>query len=108
MADGEPVIDGDTGQPDFLVTLLAMASLGIVDTWNTLGMRTAGSNDVIIPGVFVSEPPNRTGDPPRRRNIPTGVSVGWGLRRWVERVLRFGSFWATTPITHTEQGSNVY
>ncbi len=55
MADGEPVIDGDTGQPDFLATVLPMASLEIVDTWNTLGMRATGSNDVIIPGVFVPE-----------------------------------------------------
>lgn len=55
MAGGEPVIDSDTGQPDFLATILPMSELEIVDTWHTLGMRGTGSNDVIIPGVFVPE-----------------------------------------------------
>ena len=55
MNGDEPVIDGETGQPDFLATVLPMSELEILDTWNTLGMRATGSNDVIISGVFVPD-----------------------------------------------------
>jgi alkylation response protein AidB-like acyl-CoA dehydrogenase len=55
MDGGEPVIDADTGQPDFLAVVIPMGELEVVDTWQTLGMRATGSNDVILPGVFVPE-----------------------------------------------------
>ncbi|MFN0092998.1 MAG: acyl-CoA dehydrogenase family protein, partial [Acidimicrobiales bacterium] len=54
MADGAPVLDAETGQPDFLAVAYDMSQLTVLDTWRTLGMRATGSHDVTIEDdVFV-------------------------------------------------------
>ena len=52
---GQIVIDA-TGQPtDFRTFLLPRADYVIEDVWDTVGLRGTGSNDIVVPDVFVPQ-----------------------------------------------------
>lgn len=63
MADGEPVLDAATGAPTMMMAAIPRADIEVVDTWNTVGMRGTGSNDVVLRDVFV----------PDHRATPVGI-----------------------------------
>jgi indole-3-acetate monooxygenase len=56
------VMEGDqareAGQPDVVMVYFPRASCQVIDTWNVLGMRGTGSNDISVSDVFV--PTTRT------------------------------------------------
>jgi alkylation response protein AidB-like acyl-CoA dehydrogenase len=53
VADGEPVLNADTGTPDAFGAILPRSDVTLIDTWHTMGMRGTGSVDVRIDGAFV-------------------------------------------------------
>ncbi len=63
LAGAAIVVDGapqmlPSGAPDLITVLFDPADVQVVDTWNTLGMRGTGSNDIVADEVFV--PASRT------------------------------------------------
>ncbi len=58
--EGEaPKLDPVSGAPNILAAVVRPGDVTIVDSWNTMGMRGSGSNDVIATDVFV--PTHRVG-----------------------------------------------
>lgn len=58
--EGEgPKLDPETGAPTVLTAAVRPDQVEVVDTWNTMGMRGSGSNDVAANDVFV--PAHRVG-----------------------------------------------
>jgi len=53
VANGEPVVNADTGQPSAFGAVLPRSAVTLVDTWHTMGMRGTGSVDVRLDDAFV-------------------------------------------------------
>jgi alkylation response protein AidB-like acyl-CoA dehydrogenase len=83
---GVMVMDGDSpghradGGPDWRFAYLPAADVEVVDTWDTLGLRGTGSNDVVVRGVTVA--PELLAmplfDPPRAEDAIFQLGF-WGL-----------------------------
>jgi alkylation response protein AidB-like acyl-CoA dehydrogenase len=60
VTDGAQSGGEDKGEPEMVMAYFPSESCQIIDTWNVLGMRGTGSNDVLATDVFV----------PRARTFP--------------------------------------
>ena len=63
MDGDEPRIDDQSGAPKPMMSAVPRGDLEVIDTWNTLGMRGTGSNELLLDDVFV----------PSHRFGPVGV-----------------------------------
>ncbi len=67
--DGDaPKLDPQSGQPVVMFATAPKADVTVVDTWNTLGMRGTGSNDLEFTDIFL--PAHRVGLLGPMTNIP--------------------------------------
>lgn len=55
VSEGETLKKHADGSPFLVTLLLPYASLGVVDTWHTLGMRGTGSHDYTATDLFVPD-----------------------------------------------------
>ena len=53
VMDGDQSQEDDEGQPEVLMVYFPRESCQVIDTWNVLGMRGTGSNDISVTDVFV-------------------------------------------------------
>ncbi|MEY9212378.1 acyl-CoA dehydrogenase family protein [Thermobifida halotolerans] len=53
--DGQPVIDEETGEPEWRIALASPDAYELVDTWHTTGLAGSGSFDYRVDGLFVPE-----------------------------------------------------
>ena len=49
-----PAADGK-GPPEYRTFLLPRSDFEVLDTWNTMGLKGTGSNDIVVKDVFVPE-----------------------------------------------------
>ncbi len=53
VTDGDQSREEDNGEPEVLMVYFPSESCQVIDTWDVLGMRGTGSNDISVTDVFV-------------------------------------------------------